>query len=323
MAQTYGVEAASSVEALLADQRIQVVVNLTSPEAHEAVNYQILDAGKHLFSEKPFAQSYKEAVAIRDYAQARNLFCAGAPDTYLAAPLKTCKKIIEDNWIGKIVAANINALSHGVEHWHANARAFYQASSGPLKDMSQYYISALCFFMGEVESVLAMSTRSSDKRVIRNDFSHQDVIPVETDTHYAVLLKMREGCVVTMNISFDVWHSEAPIFEIYGTDGMLSVPDPNFTSGEPKVFRKESALSKQFYPEGEAKAYAFPLIEEVSSYYTRAYGVYELARAIRGEGSESVNFNMELILHTLEVIDKVYLAIKTQTLQTIDSRLLK
>lgn len=110
-------------------------------------------------------------------------------------------------------------------------------------------------------------------------------------------------------------------FEIYGTDGMLSVPDPNYTSGEPKVFRKESILSKQFYADTELKSYPFPLIGEVCSYYTRGIGAYMLACAIRD--SSSMDFNMDMVLHTLEVIDKIYLAIETKTIQTVASKLTK
>lgn len=178
MAQIYGIASAVSPEALLADKSIVLVVNLTSPEAHEALNLKILESGKHLFSEKPFAQSYAAAKGIWDYAKEHNLLCAGAPDTYWAAPLQTCKKIIEDNWIGKIIAANINVLSHGVEHWHTNPNTFYSGQAGPLRDMSSYYVSALCFFMGRVESVMAMSTRSSDTRLLRNSFSTVEEIPV-------------------------------------------------------------------------------------------------------------------------------------------------
>ena len=142
-AEKYQVPFALTVEELLAYKDIQLIVNLTPPMAHKELNMRILESGKHLFCEKPFALTVEDAQEVAQLAEEKGLYIGAAPDTFLTAPIQSCRKLLEDGWIGKPLYVTANMMSPGVETWHPSPRAFYAKGGGPLYDMAGYYLSTL------------------------------------------------------------------------------------------------------------------------------------------------------------------------------------
>lgn len=304
-AEKYGIEEGCTVEELLAKKEIEIVVNLTPPQFHTEINKKILEAGKHVFCEKPFALTVEEAEEILDLAKEKGLLVGSAPDTFMGASLQTCRKLLEDGWIGKPLYVTANMMSSGVETWHPNPGAFYKNGAGPLYDMGPYYLTALIALLGPISRVSAFSGKGFSKRRVYTGPDRGTEIPVETPTHYSGIAELKNGVIVSMNFSFDIWKSNLPMFEIYGTEGTLEVPDPNMSGGIPKVYRKERSLNVLYNEnEGQKKLQGISaelpeLYADVGT-YTRGIGVLEMACAIRDKRKPRVS--AEMAYHVVEAI---------------------
>jgi len=219
------------VDELLENQNVDVVLNLTTPQQHADISLKALRQGKHVYSEKPLAISLDDAKKIMNEAESRGLRVGCAPDTILGSGIQTSLKAIADGWIGRPLAAFASVSSRGHERWHANPAFYYQQGGGPHLDMGPYYLSALIAALGPVQKVNGMSNRAFDKRIIGTGTLKGHLIPVEVDTHYSASLEMACGAVVTILMSFDIWATHLPRIELYGTDGTLTMPDPNTFDG--------------------------------------------------------------------------------------------
>ncbi len=233
----FDVPRACSVEALLTDPEIEVVINLTIPAAHAEVALAALEAGKHIYNEKPLAISRADARRILDVAAEHGLLVGSAPDTFLGGGLQTCRKLIDDGWIGEPVAAVAAMTSHGPEHWHPDPAFIYQRGAGPMLDMGPYYLTALVSLLGPIHRVTGSARVTFPERTITSAPRYGEKIVVETPTHIAGVFDFVSGVVGTIITSFDVWSSSLPRLEIYGTHGSLSVPDPNTFGGPVRVRR--------------------------------------------------------------------------------------
>ena len=253
------------VGALLARDDIELIVNLTIPDAHADVSRAILKAGKHVYSEKPLATRRKDARKILERARRNNLRVGGAPDTFLGGAWQTIRKLLDDGAIGKPVAATAFMLGHGPEKWHPNPDFFYQPGAGPLFDMGPYYLTALINFFGPVANVAAIARASFPERIAQD--GHK--IPVTTPTHVAGTLEFANGALATLVTSFDVWHSQLPRIEIYGSTGTIIAPDPNLFGGE-ILLRSENDAKWRALPT------EFPYNDNM-----RGLGVADMARSIR------------------------------------------
>ncbi|MDX2110438.1 MAG: Gfo/Idh/MocA family oxidoreductase [Verrucomicrobiota bacterium] len=229
----FNVPKACSVEELLADPAIELVINLTIPAAHAAVNLQILGAGKHAYCEKPFALTREAGNAVLALAASKGLRVGCAPDTFLGAGHQTCRKILDDGVIGTPTAAFAAMGCPGHEFWHPNPEFYYKRGGGPLLDMGPYYITALVNLLGPVRSVQAMVKRTFDKRLITSEPKNGTYMDVETPTHLTGLIEFVSGVVATTVFSFDIMGGHSlPMLEIYGTNGTIKEPDPNNFGGD-------------------------------------------------------------------------------------------
>ena len=260
---------ALSVEELIADREIQIVVNLTIPAAHAAVSRKILEGGKHVYSEKPLAVSRADGAALLALASKHNLRIGSAPDTFLGASLQTCRKVIDEGMIGEPVAAAGWMLSRGPEDWHPDPEFFYQAGAGPMFDMGPYYLTALTSLLGPVQRLTGSTRVTFPERLITSSAKYGQKIQVRTATHIAGILDFASGAVGTLVTSFDVHSSTVPFIEIYGSEGTLLVPDPNNFGGTVRV---HGAGDKEF----QDVPLAFPYAEN-----SRGIGVADMAAAIR------------------------------------------
>ena len=238
-ADQFGVRALS-VDALLKDDGIDAVVNLTIPDVHFQVTKSILSAGKHAYSEKPLALNAKDAKKLVAEADKRGLKLAGAPDTFLGAGAQTVRKLLDDGRIGRVIGGTAYVMSHGMEHWHPNPGFFFQPGAGPVFDVGVYYITTLISLLGGVESVTAMATRGFDDRVVTANGPMQGKkIKVTTPTNINAILGFASGAQITLGASWDVWrHGHANPIELYGANGSMLVPDPNFFAGKISVSDK-------------------------------------------------------------------------------------
>ncbi len=281
---------AGSVDELLADPDIDIVINLTVPDSHAAVSLAVLAAGKHVYSEKPLAVARPDGRAVLDLAAARGLRVGGAPDTFLGGGLQTCRKLIDDGAIGEPVAAIAFMLGHGPESWHPNPGFFYKTGAGPLFDMGPYYLTALIHLLGPVVRVAAIARISFAERIATSETRRGERLPVEVPTHVAGTLALAAGPIATMITSFDVWGHSLPRIEVYGSEGSLSVPDPNTFGGPVRLWR----------PGGEWVD--VPLSH--SDAVRRGVGVADMAAAIRdGRPHRAAG---EMAYHVLDVMHSFY-----------------
>ena len=230
-ADEFGVPRACTVEELLADPDIRIAINLTLPATHVEVSLAAIAAGKHVYSEKPLAVERKDGQRILEEAGRAGVMVGGAPDTFLGGGIQTCRRLIDEGQIGRPIAATAFLLSHGHEHWHPAPAFYYQVGGGPMFDMGPYYLTALVALLGPVRRVTGSHGTAFATRTITSEPLSGDEIEVEVPTHVAGLLDFESGAIGTIITSFDVWASETPWIEIYGTEGTLSVPNPNRFDG--------------------------------------------------------------------------------------------
>lgn len=238
-AQEFGIRALP-VDALVTAPDIQIVVNLTPPKAHVEVNLAAIAAGKHVHTEKPLAVTREDGQKTLAAAKERGVRVGAAPDTFLGGGLQTCRKLIDDGWIGAPVAAVAFMTGHGPESWHPNPAFFYQRGGGPMFDMGPYYLTALVHLLGPAQRVTGTARVSFAERVATTAVRFGEHIPVEVPTHVAGVIDFVSGAVGTIITSFDVWDANLPRIEIYGSEGSLSVPDPNAHGGPVRVSRFET-----------------------------------------------------------------------------------
>lgn len=293
-AKEFDIPKACTVDDLLADPDIEIVVNLTIPHAHAEIAIATLEAGKHAYSEKPFAVTREQGQAIIALAAEKGLRIGCAPDTFLGAGLQTCRKLIDDGWIGEPVAAAAYMLGHGPEAWHPNPDFFYQPGAGPLFDMGPYYLTALTSLLGPVNRLSASAKITFPERRITSEPHYDENILVNTPTHVTAILEYASGVTATLTTSFDVWGANHPPIEIYGTEGSLAVPDPNTFRG-PVCVRRAGADEWSEMPLSHSYADQ-----------SRSVGVADMAHAIRSGRPHRASG--ELGFHVLDIMETCYQA---------------
>lgn len=300
-AEEFNIPKAYGVQELLNDPDIDIVLNLTIPAAHGDVCLSALEAGKHVYVEKPLAVSLEDGKKIMEAAKSKGLLVGGAPDTFLGGGIQTAVKLVKDGWIGTPVAANAFFMSSGVEEWHPNPDFFYQTGGGPMFDMGPYYLTALVSLIGPVTRVTGSANISFQER----ETPEGRKIPVEIPTHIAGVLDFQNGAVGTLVTSFDSWGNNLPRIEIYGEYGTLSVPDPNTFGGSVKVRKKKE---KEFQE--------VPLIHGYTN-NSRGIGLADMAESILDGRPHRANGN--LTFHVLEIMHGFHIASREGKHYTVSS----
>lgn len=279
---------AVTVPELLADPEIGIVLNLTTPQSHTEVNTRILEAGKHSYSEKPFGLSLESAAAVNALAEQRGLRTGSAPDTFLGGSHQTCRKLIDDNWLGEVTNGVAFMQTRGHEFWHPAPEFYYRKGGGPVLDMGPYYVTALVNLLGPVRRVVALSNRAYRERRILSQPKAGEPMPVEVNTHTAGVLEFESGALVTMIMSFDVPCGDLPNIELNGTRGSLKVPDPNCFGGEIR-----------FCARGEEQWQTVPALFGYRD-NMRSLGLADMAKGI--QSGRPHRCNGRLAYHVLEVL---------------------
>ena len=233
---------AQSVDDLLANPDVDVVINLTIPDAHFGVTKAILQAGKHAYSEKPLVLSLEQGKELRDLAAGKGLAVGCAPDTFLGGAHQQARAVLDEGRVGTITAGCAAVLNHGMEHWHPNPDFFFLPGAGPMLDLGPYYVANLINLLGPVRRVGALTSSAQSTRTIANGPRLGETVPVKTPTNIHALLEFANGATVNLSTSWDVWHHKRNHFELYGTEGTLYVPDPNFFGGQIEIGHKDGSL---------------------------------------------------------------------------------
>lgn len=238
-AEKHGINKVMTPEALLGSDEVDIVLNITVPKAHAAIARAAVAAGKHVYNEKPLTLTREEGKALLDEAKAKRVRVGCAPDTVLGAGIQTARRLIDEGTIGAPVSATAFMQCHGHESWHPSPEFYYEVGGGPMFDMGPYYLTALVTLLGPAASVTAVTRTAFNERIITSKPKARKHITVETPTHITGVIEFKNGAVATMITSFDVWRATLPCIEIHGTNGSLSVPDPNTFGGDVKVFQPE------------------------------------------------------------------------------------
>mgnify|MGYP001946152254 CR=1 FL=1 len=284
-----------TVDGLLGADDIDIVVNLTIPSAHYEVLKRGIEAGKHVYSEKPFVLSVEEGKALAALAEERNVRVGSAPDTFLGGAHQLARQLIDSGAVGKVVSGTCHVMSHGMEHWHPNPDFFFKPGAGPVLDVGPYYVTNLIQLVGPVKRVCALA--SAPEKII-----------VETPTTIHAVMEFENGAVITLGASWDVWHHRHANMELYGETGSLHVPDPNFFGGEVILTREAEIV--------DVPRWEHPLNvanqegrdgKGLANY--RAAGLADMALAIL-EGRPH-RCSLEMALHAIDVMTSILKSAET------------
>lgn len=285
-AEKWGVPGSGTVEELLADDDIEIVVNLTIPAAHVEVALQALAAGKHVWCEKPYALDRASAAELRDAAAAAGKTVSVAPDTFLGAGLQTALRTIRDGRIGRPLNGLTLFQSPGPESWHPSPEFLFAYGAGPLFDIGPYYITTLVQAFGPVKKVTATASKSRATRTIGSGPKAGTEFPVDVPTNHSALIEFENGGSAQSVFSFESDRGRTGFVEIAGETGTVVFPDPNNFDGDTELY----ALGSE-EPE---------TIPAVGSTYSRGTGVVDLARSLRAGDENRVPG--ALAFHVLDVM---------------------
>jgi predicted dehydrogenase len=297
----FGLRAMTVADLLKADD-IDIVVNLTVPAAHYEVSRRTVEAGKHVYSEKPFVLSLAEGKALAAAAAKKGVRVGSAPDTFLGGAHQLARRLVDSGAVGRITSGTAFVMSHGMEHWHPNPDFFFKKGGGPMLDLGPYYVANLVQLIGPVKRVVALCSVPARERTITSRPRRGEKIAVETPTTIQALLEFSSGAQVMLGTSWDVWQNGHANMELYGELGTLHVPDPNFFGGEVRMTKARDFVKKlpkwahpfsapnQDHPAGKVANY-------------RTAGLADMALAIL-EGRPH-RCSMELALHAVDVMTGV------------------
>ncbi|MBE5770848.1 MAG: Gfo/Idh/MocA family oxidoreductase [Clostridiales bacterium] len=290
------------------DPQVELVLNLTQPYEHFEVSKAALEAGKHVYSEKPLGADLEEGKKLLALAKEKGLHLGGAPDTFLGAAIQTCRRLIDDGFIGTPIGSAAYMITHGPESWHPDPEFFYKRGGGPMFDMGPYYLTAMINLMGGVKRVFSASRISFPQRTITSQPQAGKVVDVDVNTYVAGTVQYESGAIGTIFTTFDLHFPEKKkrFIEIYGSEGTLFVPDPNCFSGAVELYRPEDGVCKEI-----PLMYAYPE-------NSRGLGLADMAKAI-ATGREA-RCDVQQTYHVLEMMAGFATSAKTGQWTEIESR---
>ncbi len=293
-ASEYGVRAEPLAEMLSAPD-IDMVVNLTIPEAHFDTSKQALAAGKHVYSEKPFVLSLEEGQTLVAMAKDKGMRLGSSPDTFLGGAHQQARAALDAGEIGTVIGGTCHVQSHGMEDWHPNPDFFFRPGGGPILDLGPYYLTNLVQLLGPVAQVQAASATPFATRTIGSGPRAGEAVEVTTPTTHHAILSFANGAIVTLGASWDVWAHRHGHMELYGTDGSLFLPDPNFFGGTVEKAGKDGVILGL-----GATDHPFHTANQDTQANYRTAGAADMAQAILEERPHRCNGDMAL--HVVEVM---------------------
>lgn len=298
----HGIPKACSVDELIADPEIGLVLNLTVPKAHADIDRRALEAGKHVWAEKPLALSVEQARPVLELARRKGLRVGSAPDTILGTGLQTCRRVLDEGRLGKVIGGVAFMACAGHESWHPSPEFYYEPGGGPVFDMGPYYLTALVSLIGPVRRVAGFTARARTERLITSQPKAGKVVPVEIDTHVASTLEFANGAVISLLMSFDTRAHRLPCLQLYGTEASMNLPDPNGFKGPVEISK------------GNREWQEVPCEHE---HGRRGAGAADLIAAVRKERPHRTS--LEMAAHVLDVMESLIVAGHTHRVVDIAS----
>lgn len=309
-AQQYGVPQVLTTEELIASPDVQLVVNLTIPSLHAAISRAALNAGKHVYTEKPLGVSFQEGAELVELAYSRGLMLACAPDTILGANVQTGRRLLDDGVIGEPIGARAHFMWAGPESWHPDPAFLYKKGAGPLFDTGPYFVSALAYLLGPIANAFARGSTPFAERTITSEPKYGERIQVEVPTYVEASFGFLSGAIASLILSADIPSSRFQdpeqnqhAIEIYGTKGVLSLPSPCHFGGR-TYLREHGARDWSEVPP------AVPYTDD-----WRGIGIADMAGALLHR--RAPRLTPELALHVLRVLTAVDASFESQAVQVV------
>jgi predicted dehydrogenase len=266
-AQTHGLQP-QSVDELVADPGVDVVLNLTPPNAHAAVSSAALEASKHVYTEKPLATSLADGTQLVAQAERRGLRIGCAPDTFLGSAYQAGRELVARGDIGVPLGATATILLGGPDTWHPNADEFYRAGSGPMLDLGPYYLTAIVALLGPIVEAVAVASTPTPTRTLGAGPRAGEQFAVDVPTHVASVLRLASDAIATLTVSFEARDQYVSGLVVHGSEGSLELPDANAFGGELRIRRGGGDWSPLSYTSRGAQE-------------TRGIGLHEMLEAAR------------------------------------------
>jgi|TARA_B110000259_G_scaffold21929_1_gene22649 predicted dehydrogenase len=320
-ANTYNIEAVS-VEEILEDKEIEIILNLTIPKAHYEIAKKALESGKHTYSEKPLAVDFNEGKLLLELSKKTNLYIGCAPDTFLGGGIQKTKDLIDKDVIGEIKLGNAIFAFPGVQSYHPNPESWFdEKGGGPVIDMGPYYFTALVSLLGPAKHVQGRSLKMFNEREIGIGPKKGKKFKVNCSTSYLAIIEFENNSIIQITLSFDVAAHQRNHIEFYGTKGSAIVPDPNMFGGSCQVFTSSSGKWNEYKTDKmtlgkiNITAQSSRANESASNANYRGVGLSEMAYSI--EQNLEHRCSGELSLHVLDIITSTMKACTTSTSQEI------
>ena len=311
-----------TVEDLLKDDEIEIILNLTIPKAHFEISKKALEHNKHFYAEKPMAINIDDGKELFELSKKKELYIGNAPDTFLGGGIQKTRELIDSGIVGKINLGNAIFAFPGVQSYHPNPEPWFaNKEGGPIIDMGPYYLTALVNLLGPAKKVQGRCTTVFNNRTIGIGPKKGKTFKVETPTTYLATIQFENNSIIQITLSFDVVSHQRNHIELYGDKGSIIVPDPNMFGGSAQVSVTPSGNWDEHktddMPLGKIniKSQSSRANESPTNANYRGVGLSEMAYSI--ENNLINRCNGELALHVLDIIDSTMRACQTESSQLI------
>ena len=305
-AQEYNIDL-KNVDDLLASKEIDIVLNLTTPQAHYETIKKTLLSGKHSYCEKPLSIKFEQGKELFNIAKEKNLYLGNAPDTFLGGGGQLTRQLIDSREVGDIKLGNFIFAFPGVQPWHPNPEPWFLEGGGPVIDMGPYFYTMLVNLLGPAKKIRAQATMINEYREIGSGPKKNSKFKVEIPTSYMVSIEFISDAIIQGFISFDVINHQRNHMEFYGTKGSIIGPDPNMFGGPIFASFTEGGEWKEYSTENMkiGKINIFNQSgrsnESPTNANYRGVGLAEMISCI--DSNKKHRCNGELALHVLDMID--------------------
>ena len=296
-----------SVHEILNDNNVDIILNLTIPQAHYEISKLALDSNKHVYCEKPMSVNYSDAKNLLNLASKKRLYFGNAPDTFLGGGGQLARKIIDNNDIGQILTGNFIFAFPGVQDFHPNPESWFQEGGGPVIDMGPYFFTTLVNLLGPAKSVTGRGMKFFENREYKAGPKKGNMFSVDIPTSYMLNIEFHNKAMIQGFISFDVLNHKRNHMELYGTNGSIVVPDPNMFGGPVSISGELGSewrdISVEDKPLGKTNIinHSGRSNEEPKQANYRGIGLAEMIDSM--ENKRKHRCNGELALHVLDLIE--------------------
>lgn len=301
-AEDFGIpKAFSTLREMLEIDGLDAVVNLTPIPVHGETSIEILEAGKHLVTEKPLATTMADADRICQLAREQDRTVVCAPPNMLYADRAEARRLVREGMIGKVCFARVRS-SHGgpaAGNWPLDPTWFYQEGSGPLFDMGVYGIHEITGILGPARRVVAFSGITEPVRFVRGGPFRGKSIEVTADDNVLMMLDFGESTYAVVDGTFNVNAAKGPKIEIFGREGTLNLTGRSGPGGL-EIYQMDALPG--------LRGWVVPDMEEVgtqarwASRLRRAILVDHLADCVKGAAAPVLN--VDHARHELEIMLK-------------------